>query len=160
MKMTYLKYFLAVFAAAALFASCSKNAETDPDPDPTPPAPPTPAYKVGDYYDRNFVKGVVVYVDETGEHGLLVSLKEHKEVWSYRDNEEAMRSQPGSGSYNSGCVQEIRDWKEFYPAFVKACEDNVGALKNGSSLQWTNSQSSIKLTPATTPTTLRAEQVP
>ncbi|MDD7133070.1 MAG: hypothetical protein PUH74_01390 [Bacteroidales bacterium] len=71
-----------------------------------------------------------------------------------------MRSQPGSGSYNSGCVQEIRDWKEFYPAFVKACEDNVGALKNGSSLQWTNSQSSIKLTPATTPTTLRAEQVP
>ena len=78
MKMTYLKYFLAVFAAAALFAGCSKNAETDPDPDPTSPAPPTPAYKVGDYYDRNFVKGVVVYVDETGEHGLLVSPKSTK----------------------------------------------------------------------------------
>lgn len=128
MKTTYLKYFLAVFAAAALFAGCSKNAETDQEPAPTPPEPPTPAYKVGDLYTKGFVKGVVVYVDETGEHGLLVSLKEHKEAWSYRE-EEAMGSQPGSGSYNSGCVQEIRDWKMFYPAFVKACEDNVGALK-------------------------------
>lgn len=128
MKTTYLKYFLAVFAAAALFAGCSKNAETDPEPAPTPPAPPTPAYRIGDYYDHGFVKGVVVYVDETGEHGLLVSLKEHNAVWSYREKE-AMGSQPGSGLYNSGCVQKIHDWKEYYPAFVKACEDNVGALK-------------------------------
>ena len=100
MKTTYLKYFLAVFAAAALFAGCSKNAETDPEPAPTPPAPPTPAYKVGDLYTKGFVKGIVVSVDETGEHGLLVSLNQCEEVWSYKV-EEAMGSLPGSGAYNT-----------------------------------------------------------
>lgn len=131
MKTTYLKYFLAVFAAAALFAGCSKNAETDPDPDPTPPAPPTPAYKVGDLYTKGFVKGIVVSVDETGEHGLLVSLNQCEEVWSYDVKTEAMGSLPGSGAYNTFlCVQKLHDWKEYYPAFVEATKDNVGALKN------------------------------
>ena len=130
MKTTYLKYFLAVFAAAALFAGCSKNAETDPDPDPTPPAPPTPAYKVGDLYTKGFVKGIVVSVDETGEHGLLVSLNQCEEVWSYDVINEAMGSLPGSGAHNTSCVQSLHDWKQFYPASVEATKDNVGALKN------------------------------
>lgn len=129
MKTTYLKYFLAVFAAAALFAGCSKNAETDQEPVPTPSEPPTPAYKVGDLYTKGFVKGIVVSVDETGEHGLLVSLNQCEEVWSYKV-EEAMGSLPGSGAYNTSCVQKLQDWKEYYPAFVEATKDNVGALKN------------------------------
>lgn len=132
MKTTYLKYFLAVFAAAALFAGCEPNCDptlSDPNPDPTPPAPPTPAYKVGDLYTKGFVKGIVVSVDETGEHGLLVSLNQCEEVWSYKV-EEAMGSLPGSGAYNTSCVQKLHDWKEYYPAFVEATKDNVGALKN------------------------------
>ena len=30
-------------------------------------------YKIGDVYDKGGVKGVVFYVDDSGEHGLLVS---------------------------------------------------------------------------------------
>lgn len=39
------------------------------------------AYKVGDYYEKDGVKGIVVRVDETGEHGLIMSLEKSAKKW-------------------------------------------------------------------------------
>ena len=39
-------------------------------------------YKVGDMYNQNGVKGVVVKVDATGQHGILMSLEGSKEKWT------------------------------------------------------------------------------
>lgn len=38
-------------------------------------------YKVGDIYDCNGLKGLVVDVDETGSHGLIISLNESNKDW-------------------------------------------------------------------------------
>ena len=39
-------------------------------------------YKVGDMYNQNGVKGVVVQVDASGKHGLVMSLQGSKEKWT------------------------------------------------------------------------------
>ena len=38
-------------------------------------------FKVGDIYDRNGLKGLVVDIDETGSHGLILSLEESDKDW-------------------------------------------------------------------------------
>lgn len=43
-------------------------------------------YNVGDIYDKNGLKGMVVSVDGTGNHGLLLSLEESKADWTADDN--------------------------------------------------------------------------
>ena len=39
-------------------------------------------YKVGDLYNKDGVKGIVIKVDETGEHGLIMSLDHFNGEWS------------------------------------------------------------------------------
>ena len=43
-------------------------------------------YEVGDIYNSNGVKGMVVTVDDSGQHGLLISLKESEEDWTKDDD--------------------------------------------------------------------------
>ncbi len=38
-------------------------------------------YKVGDYYEKDGVKGLVVRVDESGQHGLIMSLEKCTKKW-------------------------------------------------------------------------------
>lgn len=40
------------------------------------------AYNVGDFYNKDGVKGVVVKVDASGEHGLIMSLDKFSGKWS------------------------------------------------------------------------------
>ncbi len=40
-----------------------------------------PTYQVGDYYDRNGIRGVVFEVSDGGRHGKIVSLDETKNCW-------------------------------------------------------------------------------
>lgn len=39
------------------------------------------AYKVGDYYEKDGLKGIVVRVDASGEHGLIMSLEKCAKKW-------------------------------------------------------------------------------
>lgn len=48
-------------------------------------------YKVGDIYDQNGLKGLVVDVDETGNHGLILSLKKSGKNW-LKDKNHAMNT--------------------------------------------------------------------
>lgn len=134
---TELRTFALTFAAAAFLCGCGKGSgEPDtPDGPDTPVDPVTPVekvYSVGDYYSKGFVKGIVISVDkgEDGvQHGLIVSLNESEAAWAYR-YDDVMSGQPGTGAYNTGCVQKLSGWKDYYPAFVDATSANVGALKD------------------------------
>ena len=55
-----------LFAVMAMFVALSAKA----------------AYSVGDYYEKDGVKGIVIKVDASGEHGLIMSLDRFKGNWS------------------------------------------------------------------------------
>lgn len=50
-------------------------------PEPTASVPDGPL-RVGDYYNRNGVQGIVCYVEANGRHGLVISLDEAMLPWS------------------------------------------------------------------------------
>ena len=134
-------FLLASLSVVAMLAGCDgkdtvpdSGAGTDEgqgteDPE-VPEEPSTAEYAVGDYYDEGFVKGIVFNVDEAGEHGYVMSLDETVAVWSYK-NESVMDGTPSSdGKYNTGCVQLMSDWQEYYPGFAWAEQKNVMGLDN------------------------------
>lgn len=55
-----------LFAIMAMFVALSAKA----------------GYSVGDYYEKDGVKGIVIKVDASGEHGLIMSLDRFKGNWS------------------------------------------------------------------------------
>ncbi len=77
-------------AAPAAQPAPETAASAAPAPVPTPSAPSARSdrYEVGQFYDRDGVKGVVCLVDEDGLHGLVISLDEPKYIsWSTFDKE-------------------------------------------------------------------------
>ena len=42
-------------------------------------------YKVGDVYDTNGLKGIVIDVDASGQHGLIMSLDDSAADWAFVD---------------------------------------------------------------------------
>ncbi len=83
-------------------------------------------YKVGDYYNDGKKEGVVFWVDETGQHGKIVSLTESSRLpWS-SDTAEQKRligaDSKSDGAKNMDVVKQIPGWQSKYPAF-KWCAD-------------------------------------
>ncbi len=83
-------------------------------------------YKVGDYYNENGKEGVVFWVDETGQHGKIVSLTETSRTpWASDEKELKIligADDKENGANNMAKVQQIYDWQSKYPAF-KWCAD-------------------------------------
>lgn len=84
-------------------------------------------YKVGDYYNVNGKEGVVLWVDETGRHGKIVSLTEPSNIlqWSSDTNEQKRligADDENNGANNMAVVKQISGWESKYPAF-KWCAD-------------------------------------
>lgn len=67
------KNLLIILATLLLFSCGTSKVITNQDA--------TTIYKVGDYYDQNGLKGIVVIVDESGKHGTIMSLDSSKEDW-------------------------------------------------------------------------------
>lgn len=88
-----------------------------------------PTYKVFDFYNRHGIQGIVISVDETGQHGWVVSLDEVEIKWCSN----ITGVFPNADNYddalaNLEAVREIDPTLEDYPAF-KWCEDkNVNGL--------------------------------
>lgn len=90
-------------------------------------------YEVGEYYDRNGVRGVVVCVAEDGQHGLLMSLDEACLHWSgFRkpDLREVGADDRADGRVNMERVAAYIDrnglaWDDF-PAFKWCREQGEG----------------------------------
>lgn len=111
-----------MFVTAGLMAGCSDGPEVTPAPTPEQ------TYKIGDYFDEGFIKGVVVFVNEDSKSGSVVSLDEIKAVWSYA-SEEPMGSRWQSGRYNTDCVYAMPDWSKNYPAFQGCSEKDLMGVK-------------------------------
>lgn len=117
-----------------------KNGERDtfvaPQPPSAPVVPTVPvesapvAYKVGDYYEKGDVKGIVFRVTDQGRHGLILSLveAEHYMPWSTlrEPSVEVGASSNTDGELNMRSVERFiaaggAGWEDF-PAF-KWCRD-------------------------------------
>ena len=80
-------------------------------------------YKIGDYYHQNGKEGVVFWVDATGKHGKIISLKESSLGLQWTSNEQEQKLLIGADSKNDGKknmaeVKQCYDWREKYPAFA------------------------------------------
>ena len=81
----------------------------------------TPKYKVGDYYVDGKKKGVVFYVDATGQHGKIVSLDQVEKEWCTKKQWDkgivVDASSNSDGKANTDKVMSRSDSAEYY-AFV------------------------------------------
>lgn len=85
-------------------------------------AAPAKKWEIGEYYDVDGVKGVVVWVSENKEHGKIVSLDETATLWSKGTTNTGAKSED-DGKANTEKVQDLNSTLEFYPAF-KWCVDH------------------------------------
>ena len=84
------------------------------EPEPTPGG----KYKPGDLYDVDGVKGVVFYVDESGESGLIMSMDQALLAWS---TENVWVGCVSRGEYNTEDM--LKRGEDKYPA-AKWCVDH------------------------------------
>ena len=123
-----------------LFAGCgewvdpkdlvSGNAKPDSGSDSPGNEAELITYKVGDYYNVNGKQGVVFWVDETGQHGKIVSLAESTSELEWSSDVAELKRLIGADYMNNGAnnmafVKQISGWKSKYPAF-KWCADLGG----------------------------------
>ena len=141
------KALMLVSALAFLAFSCTKpdnpsDLDTEKQPEENTggnennentekPAPTT--YQAGDYYKVNLAEGVVIWADETGEHGLVMSLDEASAAWSTEDE---MLTQYGdefslsNGQANTKFIKQQENWKERFPAFAWCDSKNALGLSS------------------------------
>ena len=112
--------------------SCSEPANPGPEPsdepteepenptdDPKEEEPVEAKYKAGEYYKSGLAEGIIAYVDESGEHGLLISLDEGYTQWS---TDYIMLVVQGGefsredGARNTAYITSQENWEELYPA--------------------------------------------
>lgn len=90
-------------------------------------------YQAGDFYKVGITEGVVIWADEAGEHGLVISLDEGVAAWS---TESRMLTNQGgefslsNGQANSKYVKQQENWKELYPAFAWCDSKNALGLSS------------------------------
>ena len=113
-------------ALLLLTFSCTKpddqpGLEPEPDVPGNNETPAEPKYKAGEYYKEGLAEGVIAWVDESGEHGLLISLDETRAAWSteyYGLLDHGNGLSTSDGQYNSKIIKSLENWAEKYPAFA------------------------------------------
>lgn len=83
------------------------------------------AYKVGDYYEKDGLKGIVVRVDDSGEHGLIMSLTCCSSKWLDGPDEK----------YNTNCFDE-EDGEKNLASAEKYIKDNNKSWDMFPFIQW------------------------
>ena len=73
-------------------------------------------WSVGDYYEEGNVKGVVVWVDESKEHGKIISLDEKVDIWATGGYNTGAKSEE-DGKGNTDKVKDINAELSAFPAF-------------------------------------------
>lgn len=73
-------------------------------------------WAVGDYYEVGSVKGVVVWVDESKEHGKIISLDEKVDIWATGGYNTGAKSEE-DGKGNTDKVKDINAELTAFPAF-------------------------------------------
>lgn len=140
------KILMLVSALTLMAVSCTKP--DAPSGEDTPPVDNTggnednndnneeqtpKVYKAGDFYKVGITEGVVIWADEAGEHGLVISLDEGAAAWS---TENRMLTNEGgefslsNGQANCKYVKQQENWKELYPAFAWCDSKNALGLSS------------------------------
>lgn len=73
-------------------------------------------WAVGDYYEVGNVKGVVVWVDESKEHGKIISIDEKVDIWATGGYNTGAKSEE-DGKGNTDKVKDINAELSAFPAF-------------------------------------------
>lgn len=73
-------------------------------------------WAVGDYYEVGNVKGVVVWVDESKEHGKIIFLDEKVDIWATGGYNTGAKSEE-DGKGNTDKVKDINAELSAFPAF-------------------------------------------
>ena len=73
-------------------------------------------WAVGDYYEVGSVKGVVVWVDDSKEHGKIISLDEKVDIWATGGYNTGAKSEE-DGKGNTDKVKDINTELSAFPAF-------------------------------------------
>lgn len=73
-------------------------------------------WAVGDYYEVGSVKGVVVWVDESKEHGKIISLDEKVALWATGGYNTGAKSEE-DGKGNTDKVKDLNAELSAFPAF-------------------------------------------
>lgn len=73
-------------------------------------------WAVGDYYEVGNVKSVVVWVDESKEHGKIISLDEKVDIWATGGYNTGAKSEE-DGKGNTDKVKDINAELSAFPAF-------------------------------------------
>lgn len=73
-------------------------------------------WAVGDYYEVGNVKGVVVWVDKSKEHGKIISLDEKVDIWATGGYNTGAKSEE-DGKGNTDKVKDINAELSAFPAF-------------------------------------------
>lgn len=102
-----------------------------PAPATTSASKQTKTYKVGDYYDDGVRQGVVIWVDDSGCHGKLISLHKSRELRWASKSEYALRRCAGAtnlsdGEVNCALLMQIDGWKRRFPALAWCVEQGEG----------------------------------
>ena len=127
--------FLFVLLAVAMFVcSCTEPSPVGPVPDDDTEQPVEDAkYKAGEYYKQGLAEGIIAYVDESGEHGLLISMDEGYTQWS---TDYIMLIVQGgefsreNGARNTEYIKSQENWEELYPAVVWCDSKNALGLSS------------------------------
>ena len=135
--------FLSLLMFMAMFVcACSESPagpeqgnEQEPTEDPNEGTeePVEPKFKAGEYYKQGLAEGIIAHVDESGEHGLLISLDESYEQWS---TDYIMLIVQGgefsreNGARNTEYIKSQENWEELYPAVVWCDSKNALGLSS------------------------------
>ena len=113
-----------------LFAACQEKLES-PAPDKEQE---TIALKLGDDYAKGLAKGIIVSLDEDGEHGLLLSMDEKSLQWSTLNSSiiwGATYVSMDDGAVNAEAVKGLyENWPEEFPAIAWCSSKSLGALNS------------------------------
>ena len=125
-----------VTSCSELLPGSEPSDEPQEEPQEKPGDEPSDSetYKVGDYYKSGLAEGVVAYVDEDGEHGLIISMDEGYTQWSTEyimlvvQGGEFSR---GDGARNTAYIKSSNEnWEEIYPAVAWCDSKNVLGLSS------------------------------
>lgn len=135
--------FLSILLVLAMFVCACSESPVDPgqgneqepseDPNNGTEEPVEPKYKAGEYYKTGLAEGIIAHVDESGEHGLLISLDEGYEQWS---TDYIMLIVQGgefsreNGARNTDYIKSQENWEELYPAVVWCNNKNALGLSS------------------------------
>jgi len=133
--MKKLSLIMMMAAIVSLSFACSEHTPSD---DPGNTEQPNPnddpekkELKVGDYYKEGLAEGIIAFLEEDGEHGLLISIDETVAQWS--TEHEMLTVQGGEfsmedGAKNCAYIRTQENWEALYPAFAWCHAKNVLGL--------------------------------